>query len=81
MPDGDIYEGNFSKGIKTGEGIEYFKNGDKYVGEYLGNKFHGKGKLSSYHRKILLLFFLDNHKIIVYPFNRFETWSALNPIT
>lgn len=70
MPDGDIYEGNFSKGIKTGEGTEYFKNGDKYVGEYLGNKFHGKGKLSSYHRKILLEKLINVRR-------RFCTWNQI----
>jgi hypothetical protein len=43
LDDGDYYEGNFQKGIKTGLGFEHFKNGDRYQGNYLANKFHGKG--------------------------------------
>jgi hypothetical protein len=45
MPDGDVYEGEFVKGLKNGHGTEWFKNGDKYCGEYVNSKFHGKGIL------------------------------------
>ncbi len=46
-PTGAYYNGNFNKGLKTGNGIEKLPNGDKYEGEYQNDKFNGKGKLFS----------------------------------
>lgn len=40
------YIGSVIDGKLTGDGIMFFKNGDKYDGYWLEGAFHGKGKLS-----------------------------------
>ena len=41
----EYYIGLFKNGLKNGEGIEYYQNGNiKYEGEFVDDKFEGKGK-------------------------------------
>jgi hypothetical protein len=40
---GDIFRGKINENKKTGEMI--FKNGDKYIGNFLNDLFHGEGTL------------------------------------
>lgn len=44
---GDTYEGNMEHGIRQGQGTyTWGMNGAVYVGEYVDNKKHGKGKMT-----------------------------------
>ncbi len=44
---GDTYEGNMEHGIRQGQGTYTWGiNGAVYVGEYVNNKKHGKGKMT-----------------------------------
>ena len=54
-PNGDVYEGNYKKGIRKGKGVySYLKKNeddepvdpDKYEGDWLNNKKHGIGKMN-----------------------------------
>ena len=38
-----IYEGDWNRGKKHGQGTYYFSGGDKYVGEWKDGKKHGQG--------------------------------------
>jgi hypothetical protein len=38
------YEGQFEDGCKEGFGVEHFDTCDRYLGEYVGDKFDGQGK-------------------------------------
>lgn len=40
-----LYEGETKNGLREGQGTQYFPNGYKYTGEWLGNKASGQGKL------------------------------------
>ena len=40
----DSYSGNFACGVKEGEGIMKYANGDVYTGQWLDNLPHGQGK-------------------------------------
>ena len=47
------YKGEFKSGLKNGNGIEYYIDGDYYIGTFLDNYKHGQGnngqrKLQSY---------------------------------
>ena len=46
-PDGNIYEGHFVNEIYTGQGTFTSKNGWKYEGDWLNDKKHGHGKLTT----------------------------------
>ena len=35
---GDIYEGDFSNGMKQGQGIYRYRNGDTYEGRFVDDK-------------------------------------------
>lgn len=39
-----LYEGEFSYDKMCGKGTLYFKNGEKYVGHFKDNQFHGTGR-------------------------------------
>jgi hypothetical protein len=39
------YEGEFSKGCRSGVGTQYYRDGGKYVGSFLNDLRHGKGKM------------------------------------
>ncbi|KAF7808802.1 putative S-adenosylmethionine-dependent methyltransferase At5g37990 [Senna tora] len=39
--DGSCYIGEFKYGVKHGLGCYHFRNGDRYDGEYFGDKIHG----------------------------------------
>ena len=43
-----MYEGDFFKGIKHGNGTLIYSNGTKYEGEWLNDTQHGQGKLKCY---------------------------------
>eukprot|EP00112_Aurelia_sp_Birch-Aquarium-sp1_P007371 Seg1802.2 transcript_id=Seg1802.2/GoldUCD/mRNA.D3Y31 product="Radial spoke head 1" protein_id=Seg1802.2/GoldUCD/D3Y31 len=45
LPNGDTYEGEYSRGKRHGHGVYKFKNGGKYVGEYAYGKKQGEGTL------------------------------------
>jgi len=46
-PNGDVYEGDYTDGIREGRGIyRYSANGDKYDGEWRQNCKHGIGKMN-----------------------------------
>lgn len=45
-PSGARYEGNFADGKIHGQGILYFSNGDKYVGDWIDHYREGKGKMT-----------------------------------
>ena len=36
-----MYNGNFQNGVKEGNGIYYYYNGDKYTGEWMEDKKNG----------------------------------------
>jgi hypothetical protein len=40
---GDLYDGNFTKGIASGYGVFYHKDGTVYKGEWINDQPHGKG--------------------------------------
>ena len=40
---GDVYEGDFVKGLRSGQGTYIFKDGEKYVGSFLEDRHHGNG--------------------------------------
>ena len=40
----DYYIGEFKDKLKHGKGLAYFKNGQKYRGEFINGKFEGNGK-------------------------------------
>ncbi len=42
---GEIFRGNYINGIKNGQGVYEYPNGNKYVGEFRDGKKHGKGTL------------------------------------
>lgn len=44
--DGRTYEGNWSHGVKEGQGTMKMINGTKYVGEWRNDKFNGNGTLT-----------------------------------
>ena len=39
-----FYDGPIVDGLKSGFGSYYFENEEKYIGDFQGNQFHGKGK-------------------------------------
>lgn len=39
------YEGEFVNGVRTGRGLLTFQNGDRYMGEFDNNQYHGQGEL------------------------------------
>jgi len=41
---GAIYDGKWKGNARDGFGIQQWKDGAKYVGEYVNNKVHVKGK-------------------------------------
>ena len=43
---GNVYEGNFSDGLKEGTGVYRRANGDSYVGSFKNDKMEGKGVLT-----------------------------------
>ena len=45
-PNGDIYEGDFLKGVREGQGVYTYVNLDKYTGGWENNLKHGIGKLT-----------------------------------
>jgi len=45
--DGSVYKGDFCEGFKCGLGMTQFPNGDKHVGRYEKNVFHGSGTFVS----------------------------------
>ena len=40
-----IYEGDYNKDLREGEGTYYYNTGEKYVGNFEANKKNGYGKL------------------------------------
>jgi hypothetical protein len=40
---GDLYNGNFKKGLKEGVGELHFYDGNKYVGNFFKDEIHGNG--------------------------------------
>lgn len=42
-PDGSVYEGDFHKGHRHGQGLYTYANGDTYEGEWYKGKKHGRG--------------------------------------
>ncbi|KAF4665684.1 hypothetical protein FOL46_003514 [Perkinsus olseni] len=43
-PNGDVYEGHFKDGMKSGDGVYTHKSGNTYEGSYEEGKKHGMGK-------------------------------------
>ncbi|KAK5644208.1 hypothetical protein RI129_008053 [Pyrocoelia pectoralis] len=43
LPNGDIYEGNYSHGLRMGKGVYYFRNGARYNGEWKKGQKYGVG--------------------------------------
>ena len=43
---GDIYEGEFMFGQRTGKGKFTWPIGDVYEGDFMGDQMHGKGKVT-----------------------------------
>ena len=43
--EGNIYNGNFKNGEKSGEAEYSMNNGNKYIGKFKHGKYHGKGKI------------------------------------
>lgn len=39
----DRYKGYFLNGMRNGQGIEIFHNGERYIGEYAADKQNGRG--------------------------------------
>jgi hypothetical protein len=46
---GEMLEGRFTNGRVNGKGIFLTVKGNKYVGDFVNNKLHGKGKLTTKH--------------------------------
>ncbi len=44
LENGSIYTGPVKDGMMNGYGTLEFKNGEKYVGDFVNDKAHGKGK-------------------------------------
>lgn len=44
-PNGDIYDGEFVKGLREGKGKYTYANGDEYDGEFKENNKHGIGRI------------------------------------
>ena len=44
---GEVLEGRFTNGRVNGKGIFITVKGNKYVGDFVNNKLHGKGKLTT----------------------------------
>ncbi|MDM8562056.1 hypothetical protein QUF54_01745 [Candidatus Marithioploca araucensis] len=42
-PNGDVYEGEYLNGKRTGQGMYSWTNGDRYAGEFMAGKRHGMG--------------------------------------
>ena len=42
--DGTEFKGNFVKGKKSGQGVQTWKDGASYSGEWKKNNMHGEGK-------------------------------------
>lgn len=42
--DGSKYEGEMSEGLREGRGTLILKDGTCYIGDFVKDKFHGKGK-------------------------------------
>ena len=47
FPNGDRYEGELTGDTRNGAGIYWFVNGDRYDVNFVNNRFHGKGTLTS----------------------------------
>jgi hypothetical protein len=45
---GSNFQGDWENNIRIGNGISTYKNGDVYVGTFIDNKRHGKGKYTSF---------------------------------
>ena len=43
LENGDIYEGDFVDGVRTGSGTYVWANGNEYQGDFLTNQMHGEG--------------------------------------
>ncbi len=43
LENGDIYEGDFVDGVRTGSGTYVWANGNEYQGDFLNNQMHGEG--------------------------------------
>lgn len=43
LPNGDIYEGEYSRGKRHGQGTYKFQSGGKYTGSYINGIKHGEG--------------------------------------
>ncbi len=43
---GDVYEGEFIDGKRTGKGTYHFVNGDVYIGDFVDGQISGKGKIT-----------------------------------
>jgi len=44
--DGSLYEGNWDKGLKCGNGRFLFSDGDIYEGEFQNDVPHGQGTIT-----------------------------------
>ena len=42
--EGSEFSGDFTRGKREGYGVYNYANGDIFVGEWLNNQMHGKGK-------------------------------------
>eukprot|EP00051_Salpingoeca_urceolata_P002118 m.47383 g.47383 ORF g.47383 m.47383 type:complete len:224 (-) comp11915_c0_seq2:84-755(-) len=43
LPNGDVYDGEYDRGVRHGQGTYKFKNGARYVGSYAAGKKAGQG--------------------------------------
>ena len=43
---GTTYTGSFVSGLKSGHGVQKYRNGENYVGQFERNMYNGKGKLT-----------------------------------
>ena len=60
--EGSEFSGDFTRGKREGYGVYNYANGDIFVGEWLNNQMHGKGK---YKRDIKAInIFFNQFKLI-----------------
>eukprot|EP01088_Endostelium_zonatum_P006125 TRINITY_DN1822_c0_g2_i1.p1 TRINITY_DN1822_c0_g2~~TRINITY_DN1822_c0_g2_i1.p1 ORF type:complete len:929 (-),score=281.68 TRINITY_DN1822_c0_g2_i1:389-3175(-) len=45
---GNVYDGNWDNGMKSGSGTMYYNTGDVYYGEWMNDRQQGNGKLEYY---------------------------------
>lgn len=62
-PNGDIYNGDWYGGERTGVGFMQYHNGDVYQGRWLADARHGKGRYNWASGEEFLGEFNENHMV------------------